>query len=60
MPDLLKFYPVPEKRRRVQKFFIQVFEDMVKYRKTENVTRNDFLNSLIELMERGTVEENGD
>lgn len=40
----------------VSSFFIQTTKDAIKYRKNNNIKREDFLNSLINLMETGTID----
>ncbi|XP_058800198.1 cytochrome P450 6a2-like [Phymastichus coffea] len=57
IPQLIKFVPVPEKRRELEKFFTQIFIDMVEHRRKEKVSRNDFLNMLIELIDYGKILE---
>lgn len=56
-PGLLKYFPVPSKRRKVERFFIDLFRKMVNHRKRDSVTRNDFLNLLIQLMDRGKLDD---
>lgn len=57
VPGLIKFYPIPEKRKKVQAFFVDLFNKMVAYRRTEKVARNDFLNLLMQLMDYGEVKK---
>jgi len=55
-PQLMNFFSVPINKRGVRNFFIKMFRDNVKYRQTNNVIRHDFMNLLIQLMEKGYVE----
>ncbi|KAJ8682797.1 hypothetical protein QAD02_018589 [Eretmocerus hayati] len=58
IPSLIRFLPVPEKRKKVQHFFTGLFKKMVECRKNGRVTRNDFLNLLMQLMDHGRILEN--
>lgn len=55
-PQIMDFFSIPFTDRGVTKFFTKMFRDNVKYRQTHNVVRYDFMNLLIQLMEKGYVE----
>ncbi|XP_032662744.1 probable cytochrome P450 6a20 [Odontomachus brunneus] len=55
-PEILEFFSIPATDRGVTKFFTKLFRDNVEYRQTHNVVRHDFMNLLIQLMEKGYVE----
>ena len=38
-------------------FFVNLLKDVVKQRQSENIVKKDFLNSLIQLLEDGVVED---
>lgn len=57
IPQLIKFVPVPGKRRDLERFFTQIFIDMVERRREEKILRNDFLNMVIELIDHGEIRE---
>lgn len=50
--------PLPESRKIVGKFFVQLFNDMITSRRENPVARNDFLQMLIQLMDTGKIEDN--
>ncbi|XP_072764861.1 probable cytochrome P450 6a14 [Anoplolepis gracilipes] len=56
MPQVLVFFSIPFLDRGVTKFFTQIFQNNVKYRQTHNIVKYDFMNLLIQLMEKGYVE----
>ncbi|XP_020281109.1 probable cytochrome P450 6a14 [Pseudomyrmex gracilis] len=55
VPQIPKFFAIPFIDRNTSKFFIKMFRDTVKYRQTHTVVRHDFMNLLIELMEKSYV-----
>ncbi|XP_032662743.1 cytochrome P450 6k1-like [Odontomachus brunneus] len=55
-PQILDFFSIPITDRGVSKFFTKLFWDNVKYRQTHNIVRHDFMNLLIQLIEKGYVE----
>ncbi|EFN89626.1 Probable cytochrome P450 6a14 [Harpegnathos saltator] len=59
-PQVLNFFSIPNTDRGVSKFFIKIFKDNVEYRKANNVVRHDFMNLLIQLMDKGYVEPDVD
>ena len=57
-PSILTTLRIPLVDKVCFKFFFNVFSEMVAYRKRENIKRNDFLNLLIQLIEKGEIEDN--
>jgi len=55
-PQIMDFFSIPITDKGVTKFFMKMFCDNVKYRQTHNVVRHDFMNLLIQLMEKGYVD----
>lgn len=55
-PQIMNFLSLPVTNRGVTKFFMKLFCDNVEYRKTHNIVRHDFMNLLMQLMEKGYVE----
>jgi cytochrome P450 family 6 len=43
--------------REVEDYFVGVLKDTIQYRQDNNTQRNDFLNLLIQLMEKGNIDE---
>ncbi|EFN89240.1 Cytochrome P450 6a2 [Harpegnathos saltator] len=56
VPQVLDFFSISNTNRGVEKFFIKLFRDNIEYREDYNVVRHDFMNLLIQLMEKGYVE----
>ncbi|XP_001606687.2 probable cytochrome P450 6a13 [Nasonia vitripennis] len=57
VPDMIDFYSfIPKKRKKVHAFFVYLFQKTVAYRRAKKIVRNDFLNMLMQLMDRGYVE----
>ncbi|XP_011702928.1 PREDICTED: probable cytochrome P450 6a14 [Wasmannia auropunctata] len=54
-PQILDFFSMPINDRNVTKFFMNIFQENIKYRQTHNIVRHDFMNLLIELMEKGYI-----
>lgn len=59
-PQIMDFFSIPTTDRSVTKFFTKMFRDNVEYRQTHNIVRHDFMNLLIQLMEKGYVEADDD
>ncbi|XP_032662725.1 probable cytochrome P450 6a14 isoform X2 [Odontomachus brunneus] len=59
-PQILDFFSIPSIRRDITKFFTKIFRDNVEYRKSHNIVKHDFMNLLIQLMEKGYVESDDD
>ncbi|XP_024870707.1 probable cytochrome P450 6a14 [Temnothorax curvispinosus] len=55
-PQIMDFFSLPALDRGVTKFFTTLFRDNVEYRRTHNIVRHDFVNLLMQLMEKGYVE----
>lgn len=56
-PSTLTFLRIPIIDKAVFNFFIKTFSDMVEYRKREKIVRNDFLHLLIQLIEKGQIDD---
>ncbi|XP_036143274.1 cytochrome P450 6k1 [Monomorium pharaonis] len=59
-PQIMKFFSIPFTTPSVTKFYINMFKETVEYRQTNNIVRHDFVNLLIQLMERGYVDPEDD
>ncbi|XP_032662729.1 probable cytochrome P450 6a14 [Odontomachus brunneus] len=59
-PQVMDFFSIPNTDRGVSKFFTKLFQDNVEYRKAHNVVRHDFMNLLMQLMDKGYVEPDDD
>ncbi|XP_023315986.1 cytochrome P450 6a2-like [Trichogramma pretiosum] len=55
LPELPGLVALPFYHREVRDFFAKLFKDMVERRREAPVDRKDFMNLLIELMDRGSV-----
>lgn len=55
--DILK---IPLTPHDATKFFLSVFSEVIDYRRKNYTVRKDFLNLLIQLMDNGEVEDEGD
>ena len=60
IPQLSLFYPIPKERKDVGKFFANLFQKMVSYRRENKTVRNDFMQLLMQLMDDGKVQEDND
>lgn len=54
-PQLMNFFSLPVTDRGVTKFFMKLFRDNVEYRQTHNIVRYDFMDLLMQLMDKGYV-----
>lgn len=57
-PQIMEFFSIPLTDRHVTNYFTKVFQENVEYRQVHKIVRHDFMNLLIQLMERGYVEPN--
>ena len=57
---LLKLFHVRVHPQEMINFFMGVVKYMIDYRETNNVVRNDFLQLLIQLKNKGKIEDDGD
>lgn len=57
-PEVLDFFSIPYTKPDVAKFFTTMFRNNVEYRRIHNIVRNDFMNLLIQLMDKGYVDSN--
>jgi len=55
-PQIMNFFSIPVTDKGVTKFFMKLFRDNMEYRQTHNIVRHDFMNLLMQLMEKGYVE----
>ncbi|XP_072764118.1 probable cytochrome P450 6a14 isoform X1 [Anoplolepis gracilipes] len=55
-PQVMKFFSIPATSRGVTKFVIKTFRENMEYRQTHKIVKHDFMNLLIQLMEKGYVE----
>ncbi|XP_020281207.1 probable cytochrome P450 6a14 [Pseudomyrmex gracilis] len=55
VPQIPDLFAIPFFGRKISKFFIKVFRDTVQHRQTHNVVRHDFMNLLIQIIEKGYV-----
>lgn len=60
LPFLAKFIRLSAISREVSNFFINAVTDTVQYREKNNVTRNDFMQLLIEIKNKGTIVDEED
>ncbi|XP_011689994.1 PREDICTED: probable cytochrome P450 6a20 [Wasmannia auropunctata] len=60
MPQIMDFFSIPLTHRDVTKFYIKMFRESVEYRRDHNIVRHDFMNLLIQFMERGFVDDSND
>jgi len=60
VPKIMDFFSIPFLDRQVSRFYINMFQNNVKYRQTHNIVRHDFMNLLIQLMEKGYVDSDDD
>jgi hypothetical protein len=56
VPHLAIALKIPNVPSDISKFFMKVAEETVGYRETNNVTRNDFMQLLIQLKNHGYLE----
>ncbi|XP_039301754.1 cytochrome P450 6k1-like [Solenopsis invicta] len=59
-PNVMKFFSIPFTDRKTSKFFMELFQENVNYRQNNNIIRKDFMNVLIQLMEKGFVNNEKD
>lgn len=56
-PIILDILRIPLLSIDVIKFFTTTFQNMVKYRRENNIVRKDFLNLLMQLLDKGVLED---
>lgn len=56
VPQIMDFFCIPLTDRQVTNFYMNMFRKSVEYRQAHNIVRHDFMNLLIQLMERGYVD----
>ncbi|XP_011706828.1 PREDICTED: cytochrome P450 6k1-like [Wasmannia auropunctata] len=55
-PQIMDFFSIPLTHRHVTKFYMNMFRKSVEYRQANKIVRHDFMNLLIQLMERGYID----
>ncbi|XP_011875034.1 PREDICTED: probable cytochrome P450 6a23 isoform X2 [Vollenhovia emeryi] len=56
VPQIMDFFSIPYLDRKVYRFYMNLFRENVEYRQTHNIVRKDFMNLLMQLMEKGYVD----
>ncbi|XP_036146803.1 probable cytochrome P450 6a20 [Monomorium pharaonis] len=56
MPKIMDFFSIPLTDKCISNFYINTFREIVKYRQTHNIIKHDFMNLLIQLMEKGYID----
>ncbi|XP_039312728.1 probable cytochrome P450 6a14 isoform X2 [Solenopsis invicta] len=56
VPQIMDFFSIPLLPRSVTNFYMNMFRENVENRKANHIVRHDFMNLLIQLMERGFVD----
>lgn len=56
-PSLSKFFEISQLPRGTTAFFINVVKDTIEWRKANNVQRNDIMQLLMQLKEKGVIED---
>ncbi|KAF2904570.1 hypothetical protein ILUMI_01617 [Ignelater luminosus] len=56
-PQILQFFNIPVNRKDVTNFFLDVVEETVNYRESNNIARKDFMHLLIQLKNNIKIEE---
>jgi cytochrome P450 family 6 len=56
-PSLLKIFRIKTFPDKVTNFFIRTVKDVIEYREKNNVSRNDFMQLIIELKNKGRVQD---
>ncbi|XP_039312609.1 probable cytochrome P450 6a14 [Solenopsis invicta] len=59
-PQIMDFFSIPFFPQSVTDFYMKMFRETVEYRQTNHIVRPDFMNLLIQLMERGYVDPEDD
>jgi len=60
VPQIMNFFSIPLTDQCVSKFFKAVFENIVSHRRSNNIVKQDFMNMLMQLMEKGHLDDKGD
>ncbi|XP_011875044.1 PREDICTED: cytochrome P450 6k1-like isoform X3 [Vollenhovia emeryi] len=56
VPQIMDFFSLPFIDQKVYRFYMNLFRENVEYRQTHNIVRKDFMNLLMQLMEKGYVD----
>lgn len=57
LPEILEKITLPFFQAEVKNFFVDIFNEVVDYRRKNNVVRKDMLNLLIQLVDKGSIED---
>jgi cytochrome P450 family 6 len=57
---LLKLFHVRQHSDKVSNFFMRVVKEVIDYREKNNVVRNDLIQLLVQLKNKGKIEDDGD
>lgn len=60
VPQIIDFFSIPFIARDVTNFYMNLFQKNVKYRQAHNIVRHDFMNLLIQLMEKDYIDPDDD
>ncbi|XP_011702969.1 PREDICTED: cytochrome P450 6k1-like [Wasmannia auropunctata] len=60
VPQIMDMFSIPFSDRNIISFYMNIFRQNVEYRQAHNIIRHDFMNLLIQLMEKGYVEPDDD
>ncbi|XP_039312725.1 probable cytochrome P450 6a14 [Solenopsis invicta] len=60
VPQIMNFFSIPLTNRSVTNFYMNIFRQNVEYRQAHNIVRHDFMNLLIQLMEKGYLDPDDD
>jgi len=56
VPEIMNFFSISLTNQAVTSYYMNTFRKSVEHRQAHNIVKHDFLNLLIQLMERGYVE----
>ncbi|XP_039312720.1 probable cytochrome P450 6a13 isoform X2 [Solenopsis invicta] len=59
-PQIMDFFSIPFFPKSITDFYIKMFREIVEYRQAKHIVKTDFMNLLIQLMERGYVDPEDD
>jgi cytochrome P450 family 6 len=59
-PQILKFFSILITYRSITKFYMKMFRENVEHRKAHETVRHDFVNLLMQLMDKGYIDDDHD
>ncbi|NP_001166003.1 cytochrome P450 6CK10 [Nasonia vitripennis] len=59
-PIILDIFRIPVFNNTITQFFVKTFNDVLEERRRNKITRKDFLNSLMQLLDKGSLDEDKD